>query len=341
MDSESIFEDGLLSLFDHYPVALSTAGPSDPFLYRPAPIPTARRGSLVNSHHDNQPHHPSHDWSDLQLSIYLPVAPSALHTTLQLTHLWLSSVLMADLVLSPLATGPRIDVAGKRVCELGAGAGLPSIAAILGGAKQVVVTDYAVPETTTASTAVGDQGQRADPENVLGVLRDNVARGAAEHEQRSKVDPQQFQEPVVWSVVGHIWGQDVLPLISAASMSRDTSTTSPSTSSGLFDTLLLADLLWSTSGHTDLITSILGLLLPHTGVAHTIAGLHQGRGPTERFQRLWLKTAPGGWVKEVGEFRYGKDGWERYERGPTVGDGGFEEERGVVVWFEIGWGPQR
>lgn len=31
---------------------------------------------------------------------------------------------------------------GKRICELGAGAGLPSIIAGLAGAGQVVVTDY-------------------------------------------------------------------------------------------------------------------------------------------------------------------------------------------------------
>ena len=321
---ESIFEDGLLSLFDHHPVAFSTPSPSDPYIYRPSPVPLS----------------PQYDTSrttalpDLQVPVYLPVAPSALHSTLQLTHIWLSSVLMADLIFSH-----AIDIAsGSRVCELGAGAGLPSIAALLvgdglGGNKdlvknsqeieeqkepvQVVVTDYAVPETPNDRTSEG----LAQPEDVLGVLRHNLDLAFL---LLPTSEPSLSPPLPTYSVLGHTWGEDTSTLLSSPSR--------PKPNPEPFDLILLADLLWSTSSHTTLITSLYSLLRPSTGVAHVIAGLHQGRGATERFKSGW-KEMKGGWVREVDEFRWGVGGWERFERVSGVeGEG----ERGVVVWFTVG-----
>ena len=321
---ESIFEDGLLSLFDHHPVAFSTPSPSDPYIYRPSPVPS--------SPHYDTPR--TITLPDLQVPVYLPVAPSALHSTLQLTHIWLSSVLMADLIFSH-----SIDIApGSRVCELGAGAGLPSVAALLVGGGlggkndpatnpqetgeqnnpvQVVVTDYAVPETPNDRTSTG----LAQPEDVLGVLRHNLDLAFL---LLSSSKPSHHLPPPTYSVLGHTWGEETSTLLS--SPSRPNSNPEP------FDLILLADLLWSTSSHTTLITSLYSLLRPSTGVAHVIAGLHQGRGATERFKNGW-KGMKGGWVREVDEFRWGVGGWERFERvGGVEGDA----ERGVVVWFTVG-----
>jgi predicted nicotinamide N-methyase len=294
---ESIFEDGLLSLFDHYPIAFSTPSPSEPYIYRPTSIPSSSKDL------EDDP-----SLARLEIPVYLPVAPSALHSTLQLTHIWLSSVLMADLIFSG-----HIDVKGKRICELGAGAGLPAAAAMLGGgARSVVSTDYAVPETETV-----DANGLADSEDVLGVLRGNLKRAS-----ELKI-PDGREKTKDWAVLGHTWAEPVDDILLAPNRSDQER----------YDLLLLADLLWSSSSHQELIVSTRALIQPSTGVAHVIAGLHQGRGATERFKRVWKEG--GGWVKEIDEFRWGRLGWERYKRGKgEVKDP--EEERGVVVWFTAG-----
>lgn len=321
---ESIFEDGLLSLFDHHPVAFSTPSPYHPFIYRPSSVPLPPLGSSGN--HDGLP------WN-LEIPVYLPVAPSALHSTLQLTHIWLSSIFMADLIFSS-----HIDVRSLRICELGAGAGLPSVAALLNvGAEagSVVSTDYAVPEQDLQA-----EDGRAQPEDVLGVLRGNLKK-ASEMPDGGNVNDKGKDTSGRWAVVGHTWGEPVTDILNAALptvTSGSASSSIPSFKSApiaseQFDLLLLADLLWSSSSHTDLLTSVHSLLKPKTGIAHVIAGLHQGRGATDRFKACWKES--GGWVEEVLEVRWGREGWETFERrkdGEVVGD----EERGVIVWFKIG-----
>lgn len=315
---EDIFEDGLLSLFDHHPVAFSTPSPSTPYIYRPSVVPFP---PVSNS---NAPKHVP----DLEIPVYLPVAPSALHTTLQLTHIWLSSVFMADLIFSG-----HIPVQNQRVCELGAGAGLPSVAALLNlhtsgtaleedtGKGSVVATDYAVPEQDTRD------GQ-AEPEDVLGVLRSNLRAASEIISSPSDTGGRKTDD---WAVVGHTWGEPITHILSSPA------TSSASGRKGQFDLLLLADLLWSSSSHMDLLTSCLSLLAPRTGVGHVIAGLHQGRGATERFKSGWKEA--GGWVEDVAEVRWGTGGWEVFQRGEgeVVGD----EERGVIVWFKIGHRGER
>ncbi|KAL8864293.1 MAG: hypothetical protein Q9198_009963, partial [Flavoplaca austrocitrina] len=53
-------------------------------------------------------------------------------------HLWNGAQVVTDYLYDHAAK----LVHGRTVLELGAGAGLPSIAAAIWGAKQVVVTDY-------------------------------------------------------------------------------------------------------------------------------------------------------------------------------------------------------
>ncbi|KAJ9115621.1 hypothetical protein QFC20_000947 [Naganishia adeliensis] len=271
-DIEGIFEDSLLSLFDHRPIAFSTPAPDQPYVYSPSAI------QGINGNVTTQD-------TDLVVPVHLPIAPSALHTTLQLTHIWLSSVLLADLIVSR-----EIDVKGERICELGAGAGLPGIVAARMGARGVISTDYAVPRS-----------EDGEGDDVLAVLRGNFRRSIPDAVAVGGADaPQKFTM------------------------------------------LFLADLLWTTSAHASLVTSIINLLCPRTGTAHVVAGLHQGRGAVERFKRSWLDrtAARGGWVKDLLEVQWDHTGWEvlrdfrMKDRTGAPEEGG--DEHGTVVWFTIG-----
>lgn len=158
-DSADIFDSSLSLLFDLPPFALSPE--QDGYCtYRPQP--TDGNGDL----------------KPIRLRLAQP--PAALHTTLQVNHLWLSGIYLADL----LALGD-ISVRSLRVAELGAGAGLPSIVACReGGAAAVVSTDWGVDE-------------------VLCALEDNL--GAACSGGKDSV----------WAVRGHQWGTDPSPLLEA------------------------------------------------------------------------------------------------------------------------------
>ncbi|KAJ9125108.1 hypothetical protein QFC22_000061 [Naganishia vaughanmartiniae] len=327
--TEEIFEDSLLSLFQHRPIAFSTKGPEDPYVYLPSGIQLLRRASVENKDgKENSKDDNDNGSMPLQLpplkqqpaiKLNLPTAPPALHTTLQLSHLWLSSIFLADLISHHLITVNR-----ERICELGAGAGLPGIVSALNGAKEVVATDYAVPL------------QQGREEGVLDVLRSNFLRTvprAAEEEGNT------------WAVLGHTWGdgESVRRVLSSPLNSNSNSHTEAE--SGKFTLLLLADLLWSTASHSALITSLERLMDPQKGRACVVAGLHQGRGPVERFICSW--KAAGGWLRYEMEVQWGPEGWELLEdfRG-TVDDGKWEylydearnggDEHGTVVYFTIG-----
>jgi predicted nicotinamide N-methyase len=146
-DPTDIFDTSLSSLFSIPPIAFSTSSPSAPYVY------TNPLG--------------------IKISLKLPNPPPDLYTKLQANNLWLSGIYLADMIathrLSPLLQG--------RVCELGAGAGLPGIAAGLEGC-QVVSTDWGVDE-------------------VLDVIKGNFERAGVND----------------YKVVGHEWGTDPDPLL--------------------------------------------------------------------------------------------------------------------------------
>lgn len=73
------------------------------------------------------------------------ISPTGKHLNLQLTaehSLWAHKLWNAAKVLSDKMFNGEISVIGKRVLELGAGTGLPSITASLMGASYVLATDY-------------------------------------------------------------------------------------------------------------------------------------------------------------------------------------------------------
>jgi predicted nicotinamide N-methyase len=99
---------------------------------------------------------------------------------------WRAGLLLSDFLLHSASSS---IVGDKRVLELGAGTGLPSICAARAGAASVVCTDYA------------ECG-------LVARLRENVARNAAATAIGTRV-----------SVAGHTWGKgidDLLDLLPAS-----------------------------------------------------------------------------------------------------------------------------
>ena len=124
-----------------------------------------------------------------------------------------------------------------------------------------------------------------------------------------------------WATRGHEWGTDPSVLLSAIQEIDH--------QDGYFDKLLLADTLWVTDAHAALLDSVFNLLRPG-GIAHIAAGLHTGRGPVERF--ISRAKDRGGVIQNEKEVLWIAEG--EWEEGSTRSQG-LEEERGVVVYFEL------
>lgn len=152
-DPTDIFDTSFSSLFSIAPIAFSTASPDAYHTYHP-------------------PHGPA-------IELKLPHPPPNLYTKLQANNLWLAAVYLSDTI-----SKDDIDL-GNRVCELGAGAGLPGIVA---GGKgcEVVSTDWGA-------------------EEILEVIRHNF--------DRAKVTN--------YKVIGHEWGTDTTPLKQALTRSEE------------------------------------------------------------------------------------------------------------------------
>lgn len=141
----------------------------------------------------------------------------------------------------------------------------------------------------------GDQG-------ILDALEDNFKRSCPDGR---------------YAVRAHEWGSDPAPLLSALGEEVQ------------FDRLLLADTLWVTEAHSALLDSIWSLLKPG-GTAHVAAGLHTGRGPLQRF--ITAAEARGATIINRREVFWKSEGeWLEGTRSSS----GLEEERGVVVYFEL------
>lgn len=109
--------------------------------------------------------------------------------------------------------GEKELVRGRRVLELGAAAGLPSLVAAGNGASQVVMTDYPDPD-------------------LMGNMEYNARSNFPELVESGRL-----------AVRGYIWGQDVEELM------RE----SPSKEAEPFDVIILSDLLFNHSQHRNLL----------------------------------------------------------------------------------------
>jgi len=160
--------------------------------------------------------HPSHQ---IKLRLYLntsKVLPGFPN------FVWNSGVIMADLIFNG-----RLPVQGKSILELGAGAGLTSIAAALHDAKIVVATDY-------------------DDPNIITNLRNNMSLN---------LSPEILSKAIA---MGHSWGTDPLPVLKALHKMEQ--------KSSYFDIILLADVLWNEENFKILLNSCDGLSDKHTAI---------------------------------------------------------------------------
>lgn len=151
-----------------------------------------------------------------------------------------------------------------------------------------------------------------DDDGILSVLRGNFERNGCKEDR--------------YAVKGFRWGANSHSLLESLS-TRSTG------DSERFDVLLLADTIWVTEAHGQLLDSIWALLKQDgQGVAHIVAGLHTGRGPLERF--VQAAKARGGNVTFQTEVKWRSEGgWEENVSG--LSGSGLEEERGVVVYFTL------
>ncbi|CBJ30478.1 conserved unknown protein [Ectocarpus siliculosus] len=128
----------------------------------------------------------------------LPPRPSTLKLSLVNSRhsLWGHRLWNAALLLADMVDKDEFDVRGKRVLELGAGAGLPALICALKGATKVVISDYAT--STDAALMVP--------------IQINIDR----------VQPEFVPEGTLHAV-GHVWGQAVedllVPLRTGSSLS--------------------------------------------------------------------------------------------------------------------------
>jgi len=326
-DATDIFDTALSSLFSVPPIAFSTSSPASLHTYI---APVRAHGLLLEDGQAStdaagavapatteitvpdplMPPFDRDESSTIQLQLCSP--PDHLYTQLQANHLWLSAVFLADRIALGL-----LDLRGLLVAELGAGAGLPGIAAFQQGAH-VVGTDYDIHE-------------------VIDVLRANFRRNAERNISTGIGNGTETGDVTIagsrpgagsWAVVGHTWGTDPSAVYLSLSSFRDSTSPRQAGDKKQFDALLLADTLWMTDSHSILLESVFALLRPG-GTAHIAAGLHTGRGPIGRFIRL--AEEEGATVIPMCEVQWNNGQWVEHREHET----GLEEERGVVVYYTL------
>ncbi|TIB11128.1 hypothetical protein E3P92_02993 [Wallemia ichthyophaga] len=140
---------------------------------------------------------------------------------------WDSGLYLCDMICD--GRGPFHDLSNKRVLEFGAGTGLPSLLFALKGSPHVVCSDY-------------------DDHYLIDNLRRNVTANSVRN-----VD-----------VVGHIWGQDVAPLIPDGRK---------------FNLILCADTLWMSDQLENLLKSLTATIDKQDESSRVviIAGFHTNR----------------------------------------------------------------
>ncbi|KAL9604046.1 MAG: hypothetical protein Q9219_000808 [cf. Caloplaca sp. 3 TL-2023] len=157
------------------------------------------------------------------------------HNPLWGHHLWNGAQVVTDYLYEHRES----LVLGKNVLELGAGAGLPSLAAAIWGARHVVMTDYPDAELV--------ENMKYNVEAAKNILQ-STSNVVVQINHFGLVNSDSSQ--------GHVWGADTEPLLAPL----------PS-NSGSFDTLILADLLFNHSQHAALVSTIKATLAHSPGAA--------------------------------------------------------------------------
>ncbi|KAK5809154.1 hypothetical protein F5H01DRAFT_324439 [Linnemannia elongata] len=214
-------------------------------------------------------------------------------------YVWNAALVMAEYV----EAGDLVDVRGKRVIEFGAGAALPGLLCVKRGAQFATLTDYPDP-------AIVQNLERNWFENLVESDQDKSARRIAgtpsfdTETYKEIVTPAPFvkgsrreqeEQRVRCAVRGHAWGesvQDMLDCLPSSIESSETGTEGVSDNNERrYDWILLADTLWVSDGHADLLKSCLAVLREDGhGKIFVCCGLHTGYNTVQRF--MTLATSP-------------------------------------------------
>jgi nicotinamide N-methyltransferase len=192
------------------------------------------------------------------------------------------------------------------VIEFGAGAALPGILCVKRGAQFVTLTDYPDP-------AIVQNLERNWFENLVESVQDKDARRiagfpsfdteaykeivtSAPFAKGSRRD--QEEQRVKCAVRGHAWGENVQEMLECLPSSTQDSeqatgargvVSDMKNSDRRYDWVLLADTLWVSEGHADLLKSCLAVLRGQ-GKIFVCCGLHTGYNTVQRF--MTLATSP-------------------------------------------------
>ncbi|GJJ72943.1 EEF1A N-terminal glycine/lysine methyltransferase [Entomortierella parvispora] len=204
---------------------------------------------------------------------------------------WNAALVMAEYI----EKGDVIDVHGKRVIEFGAGAALPGLLCVKRGAAFVTVTDYPDPaivrnlernwyENLIESEEDKEARRISGQESVQTTSFLNVFEGTSEAYESATTKRQVAEQKARCAVRGHAWGQSVDDMLDCLSTSVSPATML-SGSRPKYDWILMADTLWVSEGHPDLLKSCLAVL-DKSGKVLICCGLHTGYNTVQRFLAL-------------------------------------------------------
>ncbi|TPX41642.1 hypothetical protein SeMB42_g05488 [Synchytrium endobioticum] len=154
--------------------------------------------------------------------------------------LWAHMLWNAGIVLARFLDHHKAKCLNKTVLELGAAAALPTFVAAINGCKLAVATDY--------------------PEQYL---IENI-------EYNTRVNLPAYLDKGVIKVMGHLWGDHVEPLLSELKPFTASHSEIPK-----FDLVILADVVFNHSQHTQLLKTVKSTLCPHNGIAYVSFSHHK------------------------------------------------------------------
>lgn len=239
-EPEDFLSDALEILYDYTPITQSTAGST--FTY----IITHTHPSIVNRDNPANSH-----CASSTITLKTPETQAA-NWSLHASSIWTSSLYLAD-HLDDLQIDSRIqdvDVRGDIhnplcILELGAGAGLPSIAISKRFGHNVKVTASDYPDDALIQTLKGN------------IDSNGVSKFC--------------------SAIAHAWGTSVSPLLSQTYLANEI--TGPG-----FDLIIAADTLWNPDLHVLFLQTLQSTLRKKTSArVWIIAGLHTGRYTLQSF----------------------------------------------------------